>query len=316
MQSLDSQLQSLRNQIEGMNGHGTIAPSQAYNKLPHFLPSGGGAPRVPNVPSGGATTLGSVYGSSAIQELKPYQPATIPEEHKKKSYLWIAILILVLLMVAAGVALYFLRRQAKKKQEMEEKQMKALAADIDDRMQKEEQRWQEEERREAEVAAQRDRDAARKLEAEQFMKQQVTASLLAQKQVSIPVSPKVSPASPKVPVAATPPPIPVKTESVADEPLKKGQEYLDKAIANVSETIRSGLEQAILAQKTFVSAEPQRDESLLHNQGELGLQVSGVAKFDVHSDVLDAAVEVHPTGETPVAGTPPPVSATAELAEI
>ena len=39
MQSLDSQLQSLRNQIEGMNGHGTIAPSQAYNKLPHFLPS-------------------------------------------------------------------------------------------------------------------------------------------------------------------------------------------------------------------------------------------------------------------------------------
>jgi hypothetical protein len=95
--------------------------------------------------------------------------------------------------------------------------------------------------------------------------------------------------------------IPVLTQEAR---VQAGNEYLDRAIASVTSSIKSGLQQAILTQKTF-SPEPQRDASLLHNQGELGLRVSGAEQFPLRRDILEDAAPVHPTGEVPVTGTPP-----------
>jgi hypothetical protein len=374
MQSLDSQLQHLRNQIEGMHpggkGGGALGPSHAYNKIqapqvPHFRPAGG-------IPNGGGghgggggsnTVLGSVYGASAVQELKPPVQTILEEEPKRKSYMWMALLVLVLIALAGAVAVYFIRRSAKRKQDMEELQLKTLAAELEEKQQEHERQQLEF----AKEAAQAQEAEARKQEAERQMKQQVTASLLAQKPAPItssrvtempstpfitntttratPVTPirpenvpfppfvpqpiaaktapnQTTPAQPTPPAQIAPtqiaptqtaptqptPAQPTPTQSVPaatkSEPtldtFQKGNAYLDHAIDNVSGSIRAGLQQAILTQQSFAAAEPQRDESILDNQGELGLRVSGKESFKVHSAVLDTVVSTHPTGEQPL----------------
>ena len=65
-------------------------------------------------------------------------------------------------------------------------------------------------------------------------------------------------------------------------------------------SIKTGLQQAILAQKTFAPGETQRDESILHNQGELGLKATPGETFRVDSAALEEVVATHPTGEVPV----------------
>ena len=163
------------------------------------------------------------------------------------------------------------------------------------------------------------------------MKQQVTASLLAQKPAPIlssrvtelppmpaittsarttavaPLRPENVPFPPFIPAAAANPVIAPATPAANPLPAPKnedtflkGNAYLDQAIDSVSGSIRAGLQQAILTQQSFAAAEPQRDESILDNQGELGLKVSGKESFKVNHAALDTVVAAHPTGEQPM----------------
>ena len=331
MQSLGSQLQSLQAQIAGLQGGGGggVAPSQAYNpvQIPQFKQA------VAHPPASVTTAFG---GMSEIQAIRPAPLSTIEEGSgaggaaPKKSYLWVVVLVVLLILVATGVAVYFIRRAARNKQEAEDGHLRALALEMESRQTEE--RQVEESRQAAAMAQQQQAQqaaaaaehAARQRRANEEMAQQVSASLLSRAQpgltAAVPATaPRFVPfpdsaapvvAAPVVPVVAAPvvpvvaaPVVPVPT----DRRLQEGNEYLTRAITNVTSSIRAGLQQAILAQKSF-SPEPQRDASLLYNQGELGLKVTGTETFALHKEVLEGVAAGHPTGEVPVTGQPPAVA--------
>lgn len=341
MQSLGSQLQSLQAQIAGLQsgGGGNIAPSNAYNhvQVPQFKHAV--AP-----PVSVTTAFGGMSEIQAMRPapLSTIDEGSGSNGTGKKSYMWVAVLVIFLILVGTGVAVYFVRRAAKKKQEAEDMHLKALAAELEER-QLEERRLEEAKQEQAmlqamqqqqQAAAEAARNAERQRQANAEMAAEVSRSLLSRAQPGVmaappatprfvpfveevPATPKAAavPATPKAPSVQTAPAnstttstatpaTPASPAMTQEARLQAGSEYLDRAISNVTSSIKSGLQQAILTQKTF-SPEPQRDASLLHNQGELGLRVSGAEQFPLRRDILEDAAPVHPTGEVPVTGTPP-----------
>jgi len=70
-----------------------------------------------------------------------------------------------------------------------------------------------------------------------------------------------------------------------------------------------------MSTQDFSRQELQRDESILANQGELGLRVAGVEKQVFDSSILNTVTITHPTGEIPIAGGAQDVTAT-ELPDV
>ena len=316
MQSLDSQLQYLRSQIEGMghNGHTTLAPSNAYNRVPAPVP------QFRPAPGGAQTSLSSVYGASAIKELRPGgPPSVIGEEPPKRSYFWIVIAVAVLVVAGIAVAIFMIRRKARLAEEANLAQQKL----IEDNNAREE----------AELIAQaemsekirkEEEEQQRRAEAERLMKQQVSASLLKQRtppaathpaplKVPQQVPPQQVPPQ-QVPSQQVPPQQVPQSTTTPEENARKGNEYLDRSISNVQGTIQTAL-QAIMSTQDFSRQELQRDESILANQGELGLRVAGVEKQVFDSSILNTVTITHPTGEIPIAGGAQDVTAT-ELPDV
>ena len=333
MQSLGSQLQSLQAQIAGLHGGGGgVAPSNAYNhvQVPQFKHAVG-------PPISVTTAFG---GMSEIQAMRPGPLSTIDEGQKsgtgKKSYMWVAVLVIFFILIGTGVAVYFVRRSAKKKQEAEDMHLKALAAELEEK-QLEDRRLEESKQEQAmlqamqmqqKAAIEAARNTERQRQANAEMAAEVSRSLLSRAQpgtmAAPPATPKFVPFVEKeIPamaaVATTAAAATAATTAAAataaataattaaatqDARLQQGSDYLDRAIASVTSSIKSGLQQAILTQKNF-SPEPQRDASLLHNQGELGLRVSGTEQFPLRRDILEDVAPVHPTSEVPVTGPPP-----------